>query len=206
MREGQSEALGLFISCIAIIGFLLGFPGFSVLFRGPLSIILVGSAILGALLFIVFTLRRRRNVLVGIIALLLFGALAFGSTYGVMWYFMSYMPAHGGLGLETLFETPSNTRDSFVSHLKSGNFDQAYQLLSSDAQNQIPDAETLQRFVKESNWQPTKWKWTSEEVDEAHAHYIGEATYTDKRVGLIELWLDKIEQRWKISAMNFQPY
>lgn len=118
MREGQREALGLFVSCPAIIGFLLGFPAISVLLNGPLSIILVGGAALGALLFIAFTIRRGRNVFGGVVALLLFGVLAFSSTYGTMWYIMKYLPAHGGLDFGLMFETPSNARNSFVTYLK----------------------------------------------------------------------------------------
>lgn len=205
MREGQREALGLFVSCTAIIGFLLGFPGLSVLLDGLLSIILVGGAAVGALMFIAFTVRRGRNVLVGVIALLLSGALAFGSTYGVMWYFISYMPASGSLDFSLMLETPTNTRDSFMTHVRTGSFEKAYQLLSPDAQNQIPDAEAFRRIVTENNWQPTKWKWTVERVEQEHAEFDGDATYIGNKNGKVQLWLDKIEKRWKISGMNFQP-
>lgn len=205
MREGQREALGIVISCLGIAGMLAGFPGLSGLLQGTWGYVLFGGAVIGALLYLILTLRLRKNILLGFISLGLIGALAFGSTYEVMWYFMTYMPTHGGLGLESIFEIPSNARNSFVTYLKSGNFDKAYELLTPDAQNQIPDADTFGRFIKDSNWQPTKWKWSSEEVEQEHAHYFGEATYTDNRTGIIELWLEKIEKRWKVSAMNFRP-
>ena len=205
MREGQREALGIVISCLGIAGLLAGFPGLSGLLKGTWGFVLFGGAVIGALLYVFVTLRIGNKIFAALLVLGLFSALSFGSTYGVMWYFISYLPAHGGLGLENILETPSNTRNSFLSYVKAGNFEKAYQLLSPDAQNQIPDADAFRRIITENNWQPTRWKWITEQVEQERAHYSGEATYKENRIGVIEVWLDRIETHWKVSGMNFQP-
>lgn len=204
MRVASREALGLFLSGVGGLAFLNGLAIF-VNLLATLGWLFGIALVFGALLFVIAELRQRRNLVLALVELVLSGGFVFGAVFGVMWYIMSYLPAHDGFNFSLMFETPSNTRNSFVSYLKAGDFDKAYNLLSPDAQNQIPDADTFQRFVKESHWQPTKWKWTSEELEEEHAHYVGEATYADRRTGIIELWLDKFDKRWKVSAMNFQP-
>lgn len=205
MREGQREALGLIISLLGIAGLLAGLLGFPFLFESTWGYVLFGGAGICALVYVLLALRRGANLALGIVELGLFSTLAFGMAFGIMWYFMSYLPTHGGLGLELMFETPSNARNDFVSDLKSGNFDKAYNLLSPDAQKVIPDAATFRKLVTENNWQPTKWKWTTENADQEHADYVGEASYSGNKSGLIEIWLDKIDKHWKVSSMNFQP-
>ncbi len=205
MRAASREALGLFLTGAGGLAFLTGLAQFVNLVP-TLGWLFGVTLVVGALLFVIAELRQDRNLVRAFLELIVSGSLIFGAVFGVMWYIMSYLPAHDGFNFSLMFETPSNTRNSFVSYLKTENFDKAYQLLSPDAQNQIPDAETFQRFVKGNNWQPMTWKWTTEKVDAEHAHYVGEGTYIDKRTGIIELWLDKIGNRWKISAMNFQPH
>lgn len=205
MSVGQREAIGFLISCVGGLGFLAGFPGFSVLLNGPVGYMLLGGTALAIILFFVATLQSHKNIFGSVMLLGLFALLSWGATYGTMWYFMTYLPAHDGFNFSLMFETPTNVRNDFVSDVKSGNFDKAYQLLSPDAQNQIPDAVTFRKIVTENNWQPTKWQWTVEKADQEHAEYTGQATYKDARTGVIQVWLDKIDKHWKVSGMNFQP-
>ena len=202
MRAASREALGLFLGGMGGLGFLVGFsPLINVLptFGWIFGLMLVA----GALLFVIAELRRNRSFVGAFVELTLFGVLAFGSVFGTMWYFTTYLPANGGF--EINLETSNTVRNDFLSELKIGNFDKAYEFLSPDAKNQIPDSTTLGKLIKENNWQPTKWSWTSEQTDDQHAQFGGEATYIDKRQGKIQLWLDKIDKHWKVSSMNFQP-
>ncbi len=97
MREGQREALGIVISCLGIAGLLAGFPGLSGLLKGTWGFVLFGGAVIGALLYVFITLRIGNKIFAALLVLGFFSALSFGSTYGVTWYFISYLPAHGGL-------------------------------------------------------------------------------------------------------------
>src|SRR6266496_5217402 len=92
MREGQREALGLVISCLGGVGLLAGLLGWPILLETALGYVLFGGAGLGALLYLLFTLRRGNNIALGFVTLGVYGALTLGSSFGVMWYFMSYLP------------------------------------------------------------------------------------------------------------------
>lgn len=81
-------AVGLFVVCISpFIAFqLLGFFGVDLL-RGPIRVILVGGAVLGAALAIAVFLAERRSLLVAYFSLLATGALVVVLAYVTLWYF-----------------------------------------------------------------------------------------------------------------------
>ena len=81
-------AVGLFVVCISpFIAFqLLGFFGVDLL-RGPIRVILVGGAVIGAALAIAVFLAERRSLLVAYFSLLATGALVVVLAYVALWYF-----------------------------------------------------------------------------------------------------------------------
>lgn len=81
--------------CVALIGFLAGWSPLHVWLNGAIGLILLGGALVGAILFIVTNHPLSGRLIVGLIVLLVTGMLAFGSTFGVMWYFTTYLPASG---------------------------------------------------------------------------------------------------------------
>lgn len=81
--------LQLFVSCVGAFGMLLGLV--PVVAAGPLGQLLLGGAVLASCLQLFVTARAGRSVVQAIVGLLIFGVLAFGLTYGCVWYFTVYL-------------------------------------------------------------------------------------------------------------------
>ncbi len=205
MREPSREALGLYVSCLMGIAFLASWEPLHVLLNSGVGLVLGIGTFLGAILFMIFQLRQGKAA-TGLLALFLVGSISFGSIYGVMWYFTTYLPTSGEMQSMAFFmETPSSVRDSFMTELKAGRFTEAYDLLSLDAQNQIASSKDLEHLVQSNNWQPASWKWTKQNISQEKADFEGSAAFVGNKEGTAHLWLVKINKRWKISSISLQP-
>ena len=95
MGRGYREALELFVTGVLGIAFLAGLSPFVNLLTGPLGAIFAIAALVGALFFMIVAHRRRRNLSIATLELVLWGVFCFGFSYGPMWYFISYVPSLG---------------------------------------------------------------------------------------------------------------
>lgn len=205
MRQASREALELLISCVGLIGLLAGFPGLSVILNGPIGYILFAGAIIAALLFLIVELRRGSSLPRSAIELGLVGGITFGSVYGAMWYFMSYLPASGGFAdLASFLETPATVSDDFMTYLKSSRYPDAFNLLSPDLKNQLGSAANFQDMIKNSGSQPVKWTWTSKNVSTTEGRFDGNITFAGNRDGTVSLVVSKPGNRWKISNLSIR--
>ncbi len=108
MRGVSREALGLFISGVSGLAFLIGLMP---LVRVPVVIGLLFwiAAVGGAIFFIVAAIRAKNNLAFALLELLLVGGFCFICLYGVMWYFLVYLPNSGQPFLGSPFPVTTRT-------------------------------------------------------------------------------------------------
>ena len=95
MRRGSREILELFVSGVTGMAFLAGLAPMVNLLIGPIGGIFFVAALIGGTLYLLLTLRSGNKISRGILELTLWGVVSFGSVYGTMWYFISYLPSSG---------------------------------------------------------------------------------------------------------------
>ncbi len=95
MSSAARQPLGIVLSCTALIGFFAGFVSLNGYLTNIVGLVVYVVALLGAVLYIVAILQTRKSLSIGLLVLFLVGILGFCSTFGVMWYFTSYLPSSG---------------------------------------------------------------------------------------------------------------
>ncbi len=105
MRAALREAMGLYIIGIGGAAFLIGLMP---LVRMPplIGFMFWIAAIAGALFFIIATIRAKGNLVSALLELILVGTFCFISVFGVMWYFLVYVPSSG----QPFLTFPASTR------------------------------------------------------------------------------------------------
>lgn len=89
----SNESLQMYVSCIAVIGFLHGLSlmmgsGTLKLLEGPLGWLLLAGAVVGAGFKLLFDLRYGYSATRSLIEIVFFGVLTYGMMLGVFWYLM----------------------------------------------------------------------------------------------------------------------
>ena len=101
-REMGREALGMYLSCVAGYGFIVGF--IPVWATGGIGLLVIAGAVVGALFTILHDSRRGIGIGRSLLLLGITGVLVFGLTYGIKWYFMDHLLNSG-----PLFRFPTTT-------------------------------------------------------------------------------------------------
>ncbi len=96
MDRPSREALSLYTPGIGGMAFLLGLgPVVNMLFS-IIGLLFAIVAVLGAVFLVMARLRRRTGSITGtLLQLTIVGVFTFFAVFGVMWYFISYMPSQG---------------------------------------------------------------------------------------------------------------
>ncbi len=94
-RRRSTETLQLVVTCCGTLGMLAGFP--LPLVSGPIGLILIVGLAMGTGLHIFISLRAGRTIARALVEVGLVGLLAFGLTYGCIWYFTVYLAAQPDL-------------------------------------------------------------------------------------------------------------
>ncbi|RRR76732.1 MAG: hypothetical protein EI684_02455 [Candidatus Viridilinea halotolerans] len=94
-RRTTNEFLGMIISCIGAYAMLFGL--LPALANGALGLLLLGGALLGAVLHVVLGPRQGKTVIRALIEALIVSSVTFALIYGCMWYFTVYLASQPGL-------------------------------------------------------------------------------------------------------------
>ncbi len=97
MDRSVRDARSLYVSGIGGIAFLFGIAPFVNLVFTPIGLIFAVAAVFGALFMVIARLRDGFNPTKIFLELAIIGGFVFFVLYGVMWYFMSYMPSQPGM-------------------------------------------------------------------------------------------------------------
>jgi hypothetical protein len=132
---------------------------------------------------------RRILLIVGgvLLGLLLLCGILFGSLFA---------------GVIGLTQPAADAGEKFMAALRDGNYDAAYALCTPSLQEEVGDAATLKDAL--SSKQPTKWTFTSRNIQNDLATLQGTTTYTGNETGEVEMELRKVGNDWKVSFINLK--
>jgi hypothetical protein len=89
--ELAREGAGILVSCAFLLGLLKGF-GLTLV---AVQVVLVAGVVLGALAIWLAYARRLGCLLAMLILVPLLTLVCYGLSYGLVWYFVSYLPSTG---------------------------------------------------------------------------------------------------------------
>jgi hypothetical protein len=91
------ETLFIYVGGVAGFAFLAGLMPLADLLTGPIGLLLTFTAALGAAWFVNSRVRQGGSAAGATLELALVGAFTFLVLYGVMWYFLTYLPSSPSL-------------------------------------------------------------------------------------------------------------
>ena len=92
--------------------------------------------------------------------------------------------------------------DNFMAALRDGNYDRAFELSTPALQEEVGDAQALRDALERK--QPTKWSFTSRNIQNDLATLGGTATYANNESGQVEMELRKVGNDWLVSFINLE--
>ena len=132
---------------------------------------------------------RRIALIVGgvLLGLLLLCGILFGSLFA---------------GIMGLTQPAVDSGERFMTALRDGNYDRAFELCTPSLQQEVGDAGALKDAL--SSKQPTKWGFTKREINNDLATLQGTTTYAGGEAGEVEMELRKVGNDWKVSFINLK--
>ncbi|MEO6457696.1 MAG: hypothetical protein ABIO92_05415 [Chloroflexia bacterium] len=132
---------------------------------------------------------RKIALIVGgvLLGLLLLCGILFGSLFA---------------GVMGLTQPAVDAGEKFMAALRDGNYDRAFELSTPSLQQEVGDAQML-RDALESK-QPTKWSFTSRNIQNDIATLGGTTTYANNEPGQVEMELRKVGNDWMVSFINLK--
>ena len=106
----------------------------------------------------------------------------------------------GGVGLT---QPSADVGEKFMTALKAGDYDSANGLCHPALQQKVGGAAGLKRLVESGKAQPSKWSFSSRNVNNDEATLEGTVTMAGGE-GTVKLDLVKVGNDWKIIAFNLQ--
>ncbi|MBI5650678.1 MAG: hypothetical protein HZC40_09585 [Chloroflexi bacterium] len=106
----------------------------------------------------------------------------------------------GGIGLT---QPAADTGEKFMQSLKDGNYDAAFATMHPELQKQFSTAAGLKRAVESGKAQPTKWSFTSRNVENNEAQLEGTVSMVGGD-GDVSIRLLNTGGAWQIVAFNLK--
>ena len=115
--------------------------------------------------------------------------------------------AVSGCGAVESAKVLNQTGNDFMTALKDGDFDAAYNLCVAELQTEIGTVDDLAAMIDDSSARPQEWKFSSWNVTtDANQNNIatveGTVTYQDGRTGAVTLELIKVGEAWEVMSFN----
>ncbi|CAG0956950.1 hypothetical protein ANRL3_00617 [Anaerolineae bacterium] len=106
----------------------------------------------------------------------------------------------GGLGMT---QPTADVGEKFMTALKTGDYDTAYGLCHPALQQKLGGASGLKRLVESGKAQPSKWNFSSRNVNNDEGTLEGTVTMAGGE-GTVKLELVKVGSDWKIVSFNLK--
>lgn len=103
-------------------------------------------------------------------------------------------------GIFTLTQPVVDAGDAYMTALRDANYNTAFDLSSSALQNEVNNASGLEDAL--SAKKPSTWSFSSRSINGDTGHLSGTATYSDGKVGTVELSLVKQNGAWKVDGVR----
>jgi hypothetical protein len=95
-----------------------------------------------------------------------------------------------------------NAGDAFMSALRDGNYDKAFDLCTTSVQQEVTDAKGLEDVF--SSFQPASWNFTSRSIDNNVGKLDGTVSYKKGDTGSVHIETEKVGEAWKISQAQLK--
>ena len=105
-------------------------------------------------------------------------------------------------GVMGLTQPAVDAGDKFMVALRDGDYDRAFELSTPSLQEEVGDPERLRDTLQSK--QPTKWSFTSRNIQNDLATLRGTTTYANNESGQVEMELRKVGNDWKVSFINLE--
>ena len=105
-------------------------------------------------------------------------------------------------GVFGLTQPAVDSGDKFMAALRDGNYDRAFELSTPSLQQEVGDAQALRGAL--ASKQPTKWSFTSRNIQNDLATLEGTTTYANNESGQVEMELRKVGNDWRVSFINLK--
>jgi hypothetical protein len=138
--------------------------------------------------------RRTIFIIVGVVA----GLCVLCGLIGVV------AVAGGAFAGITLTQAPADQGEKFMTLLKQGDYDGAFELCTPELQQKLGDGDGLGELITRGNSQPTKWTINSRNVSGDRADLSGNVTFTGDREGTLALVLFKNGEVWQVDAFQMK--
>ncbi len=110
----------------------------------------------------------------------------------------------GVLGIFGVTQPVADVGEKFMQSLKAGDYATAYAQLHPALQQKIGSPQDLRRMVESGKAQPSKWTFTTRNIENDQGHLEGSVTMTSGD-GTVTLDLAKSGEDWKIVSFNLKP-
>ena len=125
----------------------------------------------------------------GCLGLVIIGCIAF---FGITFF-----------AANNLTQPMSTAGESFMTAVRDGNYAAAYALCTPALQQELGDLSEFESTMQDNR--PTKWNFTSRQVENNSGQLDGTATLQDGSAADVRLVLDQVGGAWKVSGINIQP-
>ncbi len=92
--------------------------------------------------------------------------------------------------------------DKFMTALRDGNYQQAYDMAGAQLQKDAQNAQGLETAL--SSFQPKTWTFTSRNINNNQGQLEGTTTYANDTAGTVTLTLEQVGSEWKVIGANFK--
>ncbi|MBI3914645.1 MAG: hypothetical protein HY327_10740 [Chloroflexi bacterium] len=109
----------------------------------------------------------------------------------------------GALGVG-LTQPAATVGDAFMTALKNGDYDAAYNLCAPSLQQELKSARNLETLVKNGKVQPTEWTFASRDISGDSGQLDGTVKFTGNREGTVRVVLAQVGGAWKVTGFNLK--
>jgi hypothetical protein len=138
-----------------------------------------------------------RNIIIGLIALVLLCVCACGGLFVVT-----------GGAIATVFTqvgAPSAIGGEFLTAINLDDYAKAYSLCTPALQGELGSPAGLGQRITNGNAKPASWSISNSNLNNNHLEMSGTATFTNGRTGTFSLVILKDGSDWKVDAFNLTP-
>ena len=109
----------------------------------------------------------------------------------------------GGIiaGVMGLTQPVVDAGDNFMTALRDGNYQQAYDLCTPTVQQELGSPEALGELIGENR--PTEWNFTSRNISNDLGTLTGTATFQGLGQRPIEMEFRQVDGAWRVSYFDF---
>lgn len=140
--------------------------------------------------------NKRTILIIGgiLLALCCCGAVGFTVFFGSIF---------GGVMAAT--QPAAEVSDKFLTAVKDGNYEAAYNLCSTSLKTQVKSPAGIEQIVKAAQAQPSSWSYSSRNINNNVATMSGSAKFASGKNGTVTITLGYDGKTWLVTGFSLNP-